>query len=50
METKEEVETLKQLSHPFLKKSISSVTNQALDYETVLEPHEIRLIQISKRD
>ncbi|WMJ85432.1 GH39 family glycosyl hydrolase [Anaerocolumna sp. MB42-C2] len=46
----EEVETLKQLSHPLLKKTICSVTNQALDYKAVLEPFEIRLIRITKKE
>ncbi len=47
LETPEEVEALKHLSHPLLKKTFRSVSNQTLDYEAILEPHEVRLIQIT---
>ncbi|MGB8452798.1 MAG: helix-turn-helix domain-containing protein [Anaerocolumna sp.] len=50
LETKDEIDTLKQLSHPLLKKTFRTVNNRTIDYEAVLEPHEIRLILISKRD
>ncbi len=50
LETGEETETLKHLSHPLLKKSSYTVVNQILDYEAVLEPHEIRLILIAKSE
>ncbi len=49
LETLEEVETLKHLSHPLLKKTFCSVTSQTLDYEAILEPHEIRLIQMTRK-
>ncbi len=47
--TEEETEALKQLSHPLLKIRNYTVINQQLDYEDILEPHEIRLIQLSKK-
>ncbi len=50
LETPEETDTLKHLSQPLLKKTYLTVVNQILDYETVLEPHEIRLILIDKKE
>ncbi len=47
--TTEETDALKQLSHPLLKIRNYTVINQQLDYEDILEPHEIRLIQLSKK-
>jgi xylan 1,4-beta-xylosidase len=46
----EETDALKQLSHPLIKIKNHTVTKQLLDYEAVLEPHEIRLIQLSKKN
>ncbi len=47
--TTEETDALRQLSHPLLKIKTYTVINQQLDYEDILEPHEIRLIQLSKK-
>ncbi len=50
LQTPEEIDTLKQLSRPLLKKTIRTVINQTFDYEAVLDPHEVRLILITKRE
>lgn len=43
----EEVYLLKCRSYPMIYHSQQSVTNQTFVYETVLEPHEIRLVEIT---
>jgi hypothetical protein len=43
---KEEIETLKVLSMPLIKKINKNNYNKNLHYTPELEPHEIRLVQI----
>ncbi len=45
-----EVNVLKNLSNPLLKKTYYQVTDQTLDYNATLEPHEFRLIRIDRKD
>ncbi len=46
--TQEEIDILKDLSRPFLKKSKLIVRGDCLPYQAALEPHEIRLVVIKK--
>ncbi len=46
LRTKEELDTLSSLSVPMLIRSQPEVSGGRLDYHTVLEPHEIRLIRL----
>jgi beta-xylosidase len=46
--TQEELDTLKCLSQPFIKKSLSTADNNILHFQAILEPHEIRLVKIQK--
>lgn len=50
LERPDEIQALKNLSNPLLKKAFYQVTNQVFDYKANLEPHEYRLIQITKKD
>ncbi len=46
----DEIQALKNLSTPLFKKAFYQVTNQVFEYSSNLEPHEYRLIQITKKD
>jgi xylan 1,4-beta-xylosidase len=46
LEKEEEIETLKNLSTPMIRKRYISVTDRLLEYQAELEPHEVRLLQI----
>jgi Beta-xylosidase len=46
--TQEEIDALRDLSRPFLKKSKLFTRQHCLPYQAVLEPHEIRLVVIKK--
>jgi len=50
LDTKEEIDTLKQLSTPTIIKKMCTIDNHLLVYTGNLEPHEVRLIQIKKKD
>ena len=50
LEKPDEIEALRNLSNPLLKKTFCEVKSQVLDYKAILEPHEFRLIQINRKD